>query len=497
MKKSRLNYVFLLALMLIIVLVSSCSPSMRTTPENEISKYKFVGGYPTQTTIDKTFDELDIQRVSQIYLEFMPLASQQALFKSHIEESGMNTGDVAVFTETGAGKVNHIGLTYNTESIYATAYIDLKIVGAYVVETPPNVLGIVNDGWMRFVTDLGNAGPDKGEGGKYLIVHNDYDGIIPEGYFVYKTPTYRNWVMVRGFENLTGSGNDAIEYYQQNFKLYPLGHQSEIKNRYFNYSVEKNINTTHPRNESYMKLIHETVQYEPSSAFTAYELGLLKSLGIEKGKDFNPDHRTMDIYKRGIERGDAMAKANAYANRLHDAKVYEDRQYEHLFIGGSHEFMNDDVLNLDARTLFHYEAIVITPAMTNKMIGIGSQYVSGYRDNKGDFLMGENNYKLHLPAGIPAKDFWSVTLYHPDTRSLLENGMIKPSINSYDKPEVNEDGSVDLYFGPKAPIGKEKNWIKTIPGEGWMTLIRLYGPLEPYFDQSWKPNDIEKIQTRN
>jgi hypothetical protein len=131
--------------------------------------------------------------------------------------------------------------------------------------------------------------------------------------------------------------------------------------------------------------------------------------------------------------------------------------------------------------------------MAAKMVGAGSQYLSCYRDADDNFLMGDHVYKLHLPEGIPAKNFWSVTAYHPDTRSLLQNGTPKPSVSSYDEPDVNLDGSVDVWFSPEAPKGKEKNWIKTIPGEGWSILIRLYGPLEPYFDEDWKPDDIAKI----
>lgn len=168
------------------------------------------------------------------------------------------------------------------------------------------------------------------------------------------------------------------------------------------------------------------------------------------------------------------------------------RNKEYLFIGGRHDFMSGDALWIDARTLFHYEAIVVTPAMARKMVGVGSQYLACYRDSDDNFLMGDNVYKLTLPKNIPVKDFWSVTAYHPDTRSLLQNGMDKPSISSYDKPKVNPDGSVDIWFGPKAP--KEKNWIKTIPGEGWEILLRLYGPLEPYFDQTWKPDDIVRVK---
>lgn len=456
--------------------------------------YEYVGGYPTQATIHEAFDRFDVQRATQSYLDFMPLASQNALFESFIIDYGMKTSsDIGIYTQPGEGKTQCIGLTYNTESIYAAAYTDLKNDGPTVIETPPNVLGIVDDGWMRFITDIGNAGPDKGKGGKYLLLPPGYDGDVPKGYFVFECPTFRNWIMVRGFVQNTGTGDDAITYYKKNFKVYPLATGPRENAKYINASFLKG-DTTHPRDISYFNLLDKIVQYEPSSAFTPYELGVLKAIGIEKGKTFVPDARIKKLLAEGIRHGEAIAKANAYAHRDPQARIYPDRKFETIFIGGSHEFKDGNAFLLDARTLFHYEAIVITPAMTRKMVGVGSQYLCVYRDANNDFLMGENNYKLHLPAGIPAKDFWSVTVYHPDTRSLLQNGQPKPSVSTYDDPVFNKDGSIDIFFGPEAPEGMEKNWVKTLPGEGWFTYIRLYGPLEPFFDQTWKPDDVVKVK---
>lgn len=465
-----------------------------TVQQSSTDEYEFVGGYPTQATIDKAFDQLDIQRATQVYLEFMSLASQNALFEGMIHDYGLTqAGDVAIYTEPGEGKSIAIGLTYNTESIYSTSFTDLKVNGPTVVEIPPNVLGIVDDTWMRFVTDLGNAGPDQGKGGKYLLLPPGYEGDIPEGYFVYECPTYRNWVMCRGFVQNTGTGEDAIKYYQENLKIYPLASGPREDAKYKSISFKEG-NTTHSRDLTYFDLINKVVQYEPTSAFTPYELGLLRSIGIEKGKDFAPDERMKKRLSEGVKIGDAIAKTNAYAHRDKLAHIYKDRKYESIFIGGSHEFMNDGISLLEAKSLFHYTAIVVTPAMARKMVGVGSQYLGCYRDASGVFLMGENNYKLHLPAGIPAKDFWSVTLYHPDTRSLLQNEQPKPSVSTYDDPIVNEDGSIDIYFGPdKAPVGFEKNWVKTLNGEGWFLYIRLYGPLETFFNKTWKPDDIVRL----
>ena len=432
-----------------------------------------------------------MQRAAQAYLDFMPAMSMQAFLDMHPRDMGVSeTGGMGVYVEPGAGKSEAIGLTYNTESIYASASIDLKQMGPAVIEVPPMVLGVIDDGFMRYVADLGNAGLDKGQGGKYLLLPPGYEGEVPEGYFVFQSSTFRNWAMVRGFEKNTGRGDAALAYYHENFKIYSLAngvHEPGV----FNLSFKKHY-STHPRDITYFDLLNKMVQYEPSSAFTPEELGLLKALGIEKGKEFNPDARMQKILADGARLGDGMAKAISFANRDPQAKVYPDRHWETIFIGG-YKFERDGARLLDARTLFHYTAIVVTPAMEVKMVGVGSQYLATYKDSDGDFLDGSQNYTFTLPAGIPAKDFWSVTVYDADTRSLLQNGMPKPSISLFDQPEINADGSVDLFFGPEAPAGKEKNWIKTLPGQGWFPYVRLYGPLEPFFDKTWKPSDIAKL----
>ena len=462
------------------------------TVETRIGKLEYVGGFPTDETTQRAYDQLDVQRASQVYLEFMPFMSQQAIFRSQKQESGMReNGDMGIYDYQAKGKVNAVGLTYNTESIYMSAVLNVE-AGPVIIETPANILGVIDDGWMRYVTDLGNAGPDRGRGGKFLLVYEGYEGDIPEGYFVFETPTYRNWIMARAFIGDSGEGESALNWYRKNMRIYPLASGPRPDAQYIPHS-QQSPRTTHWRDLRFFDELAEAVQYEPSGAFTPYELGLLKSLGIEKGKPFAPDARMKELLAEGIAIGDAIAKANAYACRLEGVRRYPDRKYEYLFLGGRHDFMADDALWLDARLLFHYEAIVVTPAMAVEMVGVGSQYLACYRDADGDFLMGENRYRLHLPPNIPAKDFWSVTVYHPETRSLLANGEEKPSKNSYDDITVNEDGSVDLYFGPTAPEGWESNWIKTLPNQGWQILLRLYGPLESYFDKSWKPDDFVKI----
>jgi len=164
------------------------------------------------------------------------------------------------------------------------------------------------------------------------------------------------------------------------------------------------------------------------------------------------------------------------------------------FIGGSYKFEENGAVDLDAKAMFFFYATGVTPAMTMKMVGQGSQYAAAFVDAKGSPLDGSKTYSLHMPPNIPAKDFWSFTLYDNQTRSMLQTDQQSPAIGSLTKGlQVNADGSADVYFGPKAPIGKEANWVQTIPGKGWSTLLRLYGPLEPWFNKTWRPGEIEPM----
>jgi hypothetical protein len=252
-------------------------------------------------------------------------------------------------------------------------------------------------------------------------------------------------------------------------------------------------NSTHPNDFQYFVNLDRMIQYEPTEAFDPEQLGRLRALGIEKGKTFNPDDRMKKILDTAAKTGEGMARAISYRSREQEAKVYPDRHWEYVFISSNHEFLKNGARNLDARILWHFTAICVSPAMVNKVVGAGSQYIAAYVDDDGDYLDGGQTYKLHLPPDIPINSFWSVTVYDANTRSLLQTAQPKPSVNSFDKPEQNNDGSYDIYFRPSAPVGKEKNWVQTVPGKGWFTYIRFYGPLEPFFDQTWKPDNIVKV----
>lgn len=458
-----------------------------TTP---IGDFEFeLGGYPTKETSQKLFDALDFQRACQAYLAFIPALSLKALLDGQEGILGKDCSHIAVADCLLNAK--QLILTGNTESVYFGGGFDLKKDGPCVVEIPPKVLGMADDAYMRFVTDFGMLGPDKGEGGKYLFLPPDYEGDIPEGYFVCHPRTYKVWIMARADQRISGMGKQALKWYSDNCAVYPL---KDGYRKPKTFSMNVTINTIHPNDFQYFADLNEIIQYEPAEAFEPEQLGLLRALGIEKGKEFNPDDRMKGILDTAAKTGFGMAKAISYQSREPEAKVYPDRNFEYIFVGGSHEFMRNGAMNLDARNLFHFTAICVSPAMILKTVGAGSQYLGAYVDGNGDYLDGGKNYKLHLPKDIPVNMFWSVTLYDPETRSLLATGQIKPSVSLYDEPVQNEDGSYDIYFGPKAPEGKEKNWAQTVSGKGWFTYIRLYGPLQPFFDQTWKPDDIVEVK---
>ena len=191
----------------------------------------------------------------------------------------------------------------------------------------------------------------------------------------------------------------------------------------------------------------------------------------------------------------ATARAISFSPRKKNVYFYEDRQWNSPFAGGSHEFMNNGELVLDDRTYFHYFATGITPAMAKSGVGKGSAYAAAAKDSKGEYLDGGKTYKVTLPKPIPAKNFWSFMVYSGQHRSILETDQKTGGVDSK-SPDIkaNEDGSYTVWFGPKAPKGQEGNWVQTIPGKSYNVLLRLYGPLEPWFDKTWKPGDFELVE---
>ena len=279
-----------------------------------------------------------------------------------------------------------------------------------MVESPPNVLGIVDDFWFRYVTDLGNAGPDRGQGGKFLFLPPGYEGNVPEGYFVFRSLTYGNLIFWRGFL-VNGDPAPAVANFKANTRIYPLAQAGNPPEQQFVNVSGKVFNTIHSNDYHFYEEIAQLVQEEPVDAIDPDFMGLLAAIGIEKGQPFAPDARMKKILTEAAAVGNATARSILFANRDKDFFLYPDSYWEIGFLGGSHEFLVDGVRYLDARTRMFYYATGITPAMAMKMVGIGSQYAISFRDSKGEYLDGGKKYKLNIPADPPVKDFWSLVIY--------------------------------------------------------------------------------------
>ena len=210
------------------------------------------------------------------------------------------------------------------------------------------------------------------------------------------------------------------------------------------------------------------------------------------GEPFAPDERMRSILDTAARIAAGIARSLVFAPRDPRAYYYPDSTWENAFIGGSHEFIAGGARLLDARAMMHYVGTGITPAMTHAAVGVGSQYALTARDANGDWLDGGRDYTLTLPAGIPAKNFWAIDIYDTQTRSLLQTDNPYPSIHSQSEgvqPEAN--GDIILSFGPTSPDGREGNWIQTRPEKGWFPILRIYGPLEAWFDKTWRPGEIQ------
>jgi hypothetical protein len=467
-------------------------PPAITTPdtvETRLGTLKFFDGFPDDATVQKAYDNLDFQRGVQAFLAAMPGASAYGL-REGLRSQGANDNQTVLITEELMDS-KPLFLTANTETVYNMMWLDLKD-GPVVIESPPNVLGIIDDFWFHYVGDLGNAGPDKGKGGKFLVLPPDYKGEVPKGYFGFRSRTFGNVFFWRGFI-VDGSTKTAVDSTKKFAKIYSL---SQAKNppamKFVNISG-KSFNTIHANDFSFFEEVNHIVQEEPNDALDPETLGLLASIGIEKGKIFAPDERMKKILTESAAVGNATARAILFKTRMKEAYFYPNSAWCTPFIGGSYEFLSQPgVRNLDARTFFFYYATGITPAMAAKMVGVGSQYAAAFVDSEGKPLDGSKTYKIHLPPNIPAKTFWSFVVYDNQTRSELQTDAQFPGIGSQSKGFVTSpDTSADVYFGPTAPAGHEANWVQTVPGKGWNVLFRLYGPLQPWFDKTWKPGEFE------
>jgi hypothetical protein len=482
-------------------------PEKIMTPDkvqSRIGALDFVDGIPTADTAQKLYDNLDYLRGVEVFLNFVPATSVEAL-RLGSAERGAKTSNQAIIFDTLMDS-NPLFLTGNTDTVYCFAFLDLEADGPTVVEIPPGCgPGTADDAFFRFIIDMGGPGPDAGQGGKYLIVPDWFKGELPKDkkdggdYFIAHSPSKVNWIALRGFLK-DGKPDAASKMFRDGLKIYSLSKAANPPAMEFINCSKVPFNTVHANNIEFYEELDSVIQREPLELFDPELRGLAAGIGIVKGKKFAPDARMKKILTDAVAVGNATARAISFRNRDPRAPLYPNSRWYTGFIANDYRWLDGDGMagrNLDARTYFFYIATVNTPKMAARIPGKGSQYTMSYLDQDKNAYDGAKNYKVNIPANVPAKDFWSLVLYDPQTRSELQTSQPYPSKNNKrDKLITNADGSVDLYFGPpgSAPTGKEANWTETVPKKAWFTIFRLYGPLDPWFDKQWKPGEIELVK---
>jgi len=415
-------------------------PASITIPnriETRLGTLNFVDGFPDDASVEKVYSNLDFQRGVQAFLTAMPAASLSAM-REGLRSIGVNNNTVAIFETLMDSK--SLFLTANTESIYTTGWLDLKD-GLLVVETPPNVLGLVDDFWFHYVADMGNAGPDKGKGGKFLFFPPGYQSDGPDGYYVFRSNTFGNWLLLRGFM-VEGDPAPAVASIKKHLRIYPLAQAANPPRTNFVNASGKAFNTIHATDGHFFEEVNHVVQEELPSAIDPETLGLLQSIGIEKGKPFAPSARMRKILTEAAGVANATARALTFRTRLQDAYFYRNSAWKTAFVGGSHEFLHNGARILDARSYFHFYATGITPAMAMKMpAGVGSQYALAFVDAKNRPLDGGKTYRLHLPPNIPAKDLVGGLLRQPDAIAASDRSAV-PEHQQPEEGGCHQSGSV-------------------------------------------------------
>jgi hypothetical protein len=445
-------------------------------------------GYPTPSTVSLLYDTMDFHRATQAYIWALPAVGFKANYDAQAKTLGTPNGDVLLYRDL-ADKAGM--LTPNVTTLYAFSFWDMAAQGPLVVEVPAGLTaGGVMDIWQQPLCDMGQTGPDKGEGGTYLIVPPGHAPITAPGHHVFLSPSNQIWFATRGLDLDPAAAEAKVKEHQ----LYSWHDRAAPQATRYHGVEGRPWASAHPNSIDYWRLLAELYANEPVAPRDRTMFGMLKSLGIAPGQPFAPDARQAKILAEAAQVGDVMARTSAYAKRDPNAAVYPGKGWDYAVrFDLDQESPDSTRVQIDERGEWFYEAIGMSTGMQGRVLGFGQVYLETSRDKAGNWLDGGKTYRFHVDADPPVRQFWSITLYDNLTRGLVMTPQGAADMSSR-RPDLvtNADGSVDIFIGPERPAGAA-NWIQTLPGRGWFTYFRFYAATEAYFDKSWQLHDIEEI----
>jgi hypothetical protein len=386
-------------------------------------------------------------------------------------------------------------LTPNPDTIYLMLFFNTKN-GPVVIDVPPagedgSFAANIDDIWQMPLEDAGPAGADRGAGGKYLVVPPDHTGPIPEGYIVLRSRTYGGYALFRSaLRSHSGADVAKAVAYGKRLRIYALADAASPLETKFTDAADLLFDSTIPYDLRFFESLHRIVQSEPWLERDRAMIDQLKTLGIEKGRPFAPNENTKRLLEAGID------EARAWLDTRYEAAFAPFFRSSRWALPVSQELLadiqsgyaNPNQYAVDARGLTYTFGFIGI-----KRLGGGQFYLMTIRDKDGAALDGGKSYRLTVPPNAPIEQYWSVTAYDRETHALVRNMARASRASNASDVQKNADGSVDIYFGPSAPAGKETNWVPTDPQRGFELMVRLYGPTKALFEKAWVLPDVERI----
>ncbi len=446
-------------------------------------------------TADQLAERSVHRRAVEAVIWGMPAVNAELMFAA-VAQAGAGFNEVVYWSRPLSWK--NQTLTPNPDTIYVFPFFNTKDAGPMVLEIPPadaesSITGSIDESWQTALEDVGPAGVDKGKGGKYLILPPGYIDKAPEGYIPLQSRTYTGFVILRS--NLKSGSDDDIAKavaYGKRVKFYPLAQAAHPPATKFVDAIDVVFDSTIPYNLRFFEMLDRFVQREPWLERDKVMIDQLKTIGIEKGKPFNPDAKTVKILK------DAVLEAHAFLEErykgLFSPPFNEGKHWALPASPAVAEGLQTDFANPAAYPVIDRGITYSMAYFSAKRIGVGQFYLMTIVDKDGNAFDGGGTYRLHVPANAPVKLYWSATVYDRATHALIREQKWSSRGSNTPGLQKNSDGSVDVYFGSKAPAGRESNWVPTSASGKFEVLFRLYGPEKPFFDKTWVLPDIEKVK---